>query len=356
MDTSPPDGKTEISHAGPSLSHHVIYGMEDLTRPTPGADLLVTQLTAAPCRGELSHAAFGDITTTLGRLTGDLRLRGSMAAEAVTLALILEQTEVMTHWGHDALAGDLLVFPPRGEQEAQHRGLTRYAALQIPRDDLMRRVAAFDDLAEDRHWRDGARLRPPSGSVLGEAVRRRLKILAAAGDRLSPQAADGLRETVIEDLLTGAAEAVRREPGRRNWINCARILRQVEDYLDRCPGRAVGTLELCQALALSRRSLHRAFREELGVGPKTYLRLRALSAARKALIAGRETGASVTQVALDHGFWELGRFSVTYRMMFGESPSQTLRGAEGGLERARVSAHEGRENGPWADPTAESRA
>jgi transcriptional regulator GlxA family with amidase domain len=32
----------------------------------------------------------------------------------------------------------------------------------------------------------------------------------------------------------------------------------------------------------------------------------------------------VTQIATDHGFWELGRFSVNYRAIFGEVPSETL--------------------------------
>jgi AraC-like DNA-binding protein len=33
----------------------------------------------------------------------------------------------------------------------------------------------------------------------------------------------------------------------------------------------------------------------------------------------------VTDIATELGFWELGRFSVKYRQIFGETPSTTLR-------------------------------
>ena len=61
------------------------------------------------------------------------------------------------------------------------------------------------------------------------------------------------------------------------------------------------------------------------MGPARYLWLRRLHLARRALLLASEGGATVTSVAMAHGFWELGRFSVGYRALFGESPSATLR-------------------------------
>jgi AraC family ethanolamine operon transcriptional activator len=84
---------------------------------------------------------------------------------------------------------------------------------------------------------------------------------------------------------------------------------------------------LCRALAVSERSVRKAFNRVRGLPPHRCLRLLRLSQARLALASARTHSVTVTEIALALGFVELGRFSVEYRKTFGERPSETLRQA-----------------------------
>jgi AraC-like DNA-binding protein len=81
---------------------------------------------------------------------------------------------------------------------------------------------------------------------------------------------------------------------------------------------------LCLALAVSERTLRKAFHAIHGLPPCRHLRILRLSRARRALQAANSELTTVTEIAMHFGFLELGRFSVEYRKLFGESPSQTL--------------------------------
>jgi transcriptional regulator GlxA family with amidase domain len=63
------------------------------------------------------------------------------------------------------------------------------------------------------------------------------------------------------------------------------------------------------------------------MNPLTYSRLRRLNLVRSALRRTDPETATVAEVARCHGFLELGRFANHYRVVFGETPSTTLRAA-----------------------------
>ena len=105
---------------------------------------------------------------------------------------------------------------------------------------------------------------------------------------------------------------------------------------------------LCGALAVSERTLRKAFHRTYGVPPCRHLRMLRLSQARRALLFADGNLVTVTEIATSFGFVELGRFSVEYRRAFGESPSQTLQRASP-VRTVAVSASNRRDNPCWAD-------
>lgn len=84
--------------------------------------------------------------------------------------------------------------------------------------------------------------------------------------------------------------------------------------------------DLCSNLGVSARTLLRAFNRTVGVGPKKFLRLRQLNLIRRALrnrtmIEKR----SITEILTTYGVSELGRAAGDYRILFGETPSETVK-------------------------------
>jgi AraC-like DNA-binding protein len=84
-------------------------------------------------------------------------------------------------------------------------------------------------------------------------------------------------------------------------------------------------VDICEAIGVTDRTLRVHCQEHLGTSPHRYLWLRRMNQARRALTQANATTQTVTEIANDYGFGELGRFAVSYRKLFGESPSVTLR-------------------------------
>ena len=109
------------------------------------------------------------------------------------------------------------------------------------------------------------------------------------------------------------------------------LVRQSEELaaelFRKADGRPLCVGDLCVACDVPRRTLNHAFQQVLGMGPVTYLRRLRLNQVRRSLEQSRANGdpKSVTEIALDHGFWHLGRFSSQYRELFGESPRERAR-------------------------------
>ena len=106
----------------------------------------------------------------------------------------------------------------------------------------------------------------------------------------------------------------------------SQIVQTCEDYTLNLDGRRPYMSELCSAANVSERTVQNAFRDIMGTSPLTYLHRLRLHRARDELRKANSEFTTVTDVAVNWGFWHFGEFSRAYKNCFGEVPSRTLKG------------------------------
>lgn len=185
----------------------------------------------------------------------------------------------------------------------------------------------------ERHWIEGNERRPltwemPMNHPLAMVVDTLLAQDAAPPHGQAALDAGYLNAVLFDSILTTLDDPMRKEvrvaAGRTNAF---RIVRAACEFVDSVRNDPLTVLDLCRALNVSRRTLQYCFAEIYGIAPLAYLRRVRLNRARRDLSTAPNDRVSVTGVATHWGFWHLGRFSVDYRQLFGESPSDTLRRA-----------------------------
>lgn len=264
---------------------------------------------------------------SLGHFSLDLRARGPISEKKVTIGMLLDSVGPTSQWWQEVVPGDVLVLPASAEADSIYGGAASYATISLAPSDLTSVLGGEDHLTDSAFWnRRSVRHGNPRTH---QQIKRRLAGMTSNFERMaagaSVQAADFLRREIIEDFLTSFIDT--SSPGRNSSrYTRARLVYEVENYVDAAGGRPIHISELCSALKVSRRSLQRAFTETLNMGPITYLRRRRLSAIHEILKRSDPAMVNISQVALEHGFPEPGRFAAYYRSLFRESPSETLRG------------------------------
>ena len=139
-----------------------------------------------------------------------------------------------------------------------------------------------------------------------------------------PEVARTLEEQLIHLMVRCLTEGERPEMANASHRHNMIVLR-LEEFLEANPDRPLYLTEICAALSTAERTLRVVCEEHLRMGPIRYLTLRRMHMVRRALLREAPLTTTVTRVATDHGFWELGRFAVAYRQLFGETPSASLR-------------------------------
>jgi AraC-like DNA-binding protein len=315
-----------------SVSSCDLNGFEGLHQAVRGSHVDVMQLRRGRLRGKLSHVGIGDFSLSVGSFNLGVRTQRSSEDEKLIVGMLLSAEDRVTHFAFDMRPADVLVIPPVIEHDGIFHGASSYAALRFDLSDVEWIFAGEGRLSDPATWCEKNRYRADP-AIAKETVGRLPRIvsrLAQHQEALTEASADFWKRAIVDCITATIFRAL--PPDERGTLPSAlRLVHNVEDYLTAADTRAVHVSELCAAFRVSRRGLHRAFHDVFGFGPVTFLRHKRLCAAHSMLKDSSPGETTVSAVALQQGFVELGRFSQYYHALFGEYPSETL-----GLRGRRV--------------------
>lgn len=241
------------------------------------------------------------------------------------------------HNGRELLLDMIVVAAVASDHHCRTRGPSRFAMMSLPP----------ADLAEASHALTGREMTAPTSTRhirVSDLPMARLRQLHDAASHLAadapeilahPEVAKAIEEELIHAMVGCLAEA----PAAERKTDChlrMPVMQRFERAIGEAEGQPLYLTEVCARIGVQERTLRNHCLEYLGISPHRYLWLRRMHQARRALSFADPTEKTVTTIANDHGFWELGRFSVAYRKLFGETPSTTLQKT---VERVHVANH-----------------
>lgn len=151
--------------------------------------------------------------------------------------------------------------------------------------------------------------------------------LTRLAQTLDPPSKEALTQQLLEDclyILDNACVCLDRGGLQRRAEERA-VMKRIGEWAADSPEETLNLLELSQVAGVSLRQLQHAFKAYTGMTPTHWLRLRRLNSAHRELLSRSPMETTVAEVAMQWSFWHLGRFSSSYRALFKELPSETLK-------------------------------
>ena len=296
--------------------------LEEATSPW---DNTITALSRGPFREEVSFLASSGLILYRETTWNRTLVQGLSPPGMFVFTVPLRTGGQTSYWGSSLHETGLPVMMPGAVHACLSENQQHFIALVDLR---LLRQSLSEHQREAIEKAAQSRVIPSSRAAVARLGARLNSLLRSAQtDCWALQHPHAVR-SMEQDLLTAFRESltlpvpVSRRVGRAKRQSG---MERVVDYLRYTDAATVDIPELVSVARTSERTLQYAFLENFGLSPRGYLILRRYHAARKDLFATDANTATVTEIAQNNGFYQMGRFAARYKRLFGESPSQTLK-------------------------------
>ena len=293
----------------PSIHHMRFFDSEFLKSVVSDSDTRHQQVTAGRFEGKIKRVILPDIIIDHGEYNLKLIAQGAFSPNTVTLMIIHRMDEIGKVCGADLIGGSLIVLPVYADAEFTIPPHTSWTAINVPKAHLAKYGLKVDT------------------TKLFTLDKKSFFQFSQTYSRLEKQLSEGKEsQEVLQDMILShfiqTIESLDNKLELRYSDGYLMAL-NVRDYITEHIDEPVQMYKLCQLTNKSVRTIEITFKQVFNLTVRDYHSCYRLSLVRQTLI--HDKNISVSNAALQYGYFHLGRFSNNYKKLFGELPSQTLR-------------------------------
>jgi len=157
-----------------------------------------------------------------------------------------------------------------------------------------------------------------------ELVNGCIQMAEGQHDKNNPCNPNNLKHDLHKILYSRFSDDVYKQPFIAGDMFRMQMLRRINKLSVMYKNQPLSLDEICTVVKMKRRTVQKYFHEIYGMGPTEYFRVRRLNGTRSQLMNG---ASCISDTALQWGFTHFGRFSGSYKKLFGESPKTTIESA-----------------------------
>ena len=325
MNAQPVDGATVST--GQTIMHLRSNDPAELAASIPGWEVELTQLQPGPFSGQLTAISLGPVLVCCGKFDQPLLQRVAGPRGAMIVNRPGRGSAPLRHLSREIQDDECFVGGPASEGEAVSGAIQFPTALSVSLD-AWQGAAAWLNASEFLSIR-GTMLRRTGLPWAMAFLDGMTWLVDAATQYPETLARTDVRGSLADVLLArvnllGAGDApISRD--RQTRIHRRIAVERARDYIRRKLSEPIRLSHLCQYARTEARALEYGFLDVVGLSPMAYIRTTRLHRARQLLRSAAVSRSSVSEIAMDCGFWHLSQFAVDYKTFFGESPSITFR-------------------------------
>ena len=288
------------------------------------------QLDSGTLSARTQLAEVDGITLSLEQGTHRLQVVGEPPAGALVLTIPCAGSHFSVN-GRSVGDDHVLVTTPGSEIHLATPSFVEVVSIHIPSSLF---AAQAESLCPD--WRGFANARAQTirtGFEATETLRQRMysQLRTRADASRAPELAGGLVAESVS-LLSGLEDRSDAAALSSGW----RVLTRAREYIEEHLTEPITMADLCRYTGASLSTIEKVFRRELQMPPTVYIRTRRLDAVRRVLVNDESNRKFISEIATDHGFSHLGRFSIAYRALFGMSPRDEREAARSRFVRSSI--------------------